>query len=225
MPLEFTSVWLSPCRGITRFQTIGQHTNCSLWCHRLQCCLFQGSMASSICSIQFTMRFTRLLRVSKQLSTYVVCSSVSMARLSLTGSSSSEKCARRKWQPTPCRSADEAPSSRSTNTSWPRPSRATFTNDQRLSTGSCRGASNYEQTASSIELISQRNAATLVPIIQRYIRPDTRIWSDAWAAYAGLNAIGYVHQTVNHTSSLCGSGHWCSYQRYRGSLVDVQVKL
>jgi len=24
------------------------------------------------------------------------------------------------------------------------------------------------------------------------------MWSDEWAAYAGLNAIGYVHQTVNH---------------------------
>jgi len=50
-----------------------------------------------------------------------------------------------------------------------------------------------------IELVPQRDAATLVPTIQRYILPGTRIWSDEWRVYAGLNAIGYVHQTVNHT--------------------------
>lgn len=50
-----------------------------------------------------------------------------------------------------------------------------------------------------MEMVAQRNAATLVPLIQRHILPGTHIWSDEWAAYAGLNNAGYVHQTVNHS--------------------------
>jgi len=39
-----------------------------------------------------------------------------------------------------------------------------------------------------MELVPQRDAATLQPIIQRTIAPGTRIWSDQWAVYNGLNA-------------------------------------
>ena len=45
-----------------------------------------------------------------------------------------------------------------------------------------------------MELVPQRDAATLQPIIQRTIAPGTRIWSDHWAPYYGLNA----RQTVNY---------------------------
>lgn len=50
-----------------------------------------------------------------------------------------------------------------------------------------------------MELVPQRDAATLVPIIQRIILPGSTVWSDEWAAYNQLNALGYVHQTVNHS--------------------------
>ena len=45
-----------------------------------------------------------------------------------------------------------------------------------------------------MELVDLRDAATLVPTIQRYIRPNNHIWSDKWPAYNGC-----VHQTVNHS--------------------------
>ena len=50
-----------------------------------------------------------------------------------------------------------------------------------------------------MELFPCCNANTLVPVIRRHIRPGTRIWSDEWGAYARLNQVGYIHQTVNHS--------------------------
>ena len=57
-----------------------------------------------------------------------------------------------------------------------------------------------------MELVDRRDAATLVPIIQRYIVPGTRIWSDEWPVYNGLNAIGYVHQTQWRRSQVKSGG-------------------
>ena len=50
-----------------------------------------------------------------------------------------------------------------------------------------------------IELVEQRDAATLLPIIQRIVAPGTTIWSDEWAAYGQLSSLGFVHETVNHS--------------------------
>ena len=50
-----------------------------------------------------------------------------------------------------------------------------------------------------MELVPQHDAATLIPIIQRLILPGSTVWSDDWVAYNQLNALGYVHQTVNHS--------------------------
>jgi len=50
-----------------------------------------------------------------------------------------------------------------------------------------------------IELVEQRDAVTLLPIIQRIVTPGTTIWSDEWAAYRQLSSLGFVHETVNHS--------------------------
>ena len=50
-----------------------------------------------------------------------------------------------------------------------------------------------------IELVPDRSAETLLPIIQRIVVPGTEIWSDEWAAYRPLGSLGYRHATVNHS--------------------------
>ena len=52
-----------------------------------------------------------------------------------------------------------------------------------------------------VEIVQQRNAATLLPIIQAHIQPGTIIHSDQWAAYNSVSTLPGVagHQTVNHS--------------------------
>ena len=52
-----------------------------------------------------------------------------------------------------------------------------------------------------MEMVPRRDAATLLPIIQRHVRPGTIIWSDEWAAYRRVQQLPSVstHATVNHS--------------------------
>ena len=43
-----------------------------------------------------------------------------------------------------------------------------------------------------------RDTDTLLPIIQRFIRPGSIIYSDGWGAYHSLSNNGYTHKTVIH---------------------------
>ena len=52
-----------------------------------------------------------------------------------------------------------------------------------------------------MEVVDQRDAATLLPIISDHIVAGTTVWSDMWAAYNGIAALPEVaaHETVNHS--------------------------
>ena len=47
--------------------------------------------------------------------------------------------------------------------------------------------------------VPRRNAAILMPILTRYVRPGTTVVSDLWGAYNMIGAHGYTHDTVNHS--------------------------
>ena len=46
--------------------------------------------------------------------------------------------------------------------------------------------------------VQRRDAATLLPIIQRHVTVGSNIYSDSWRAYDTLNTLGYRHFTVCH---------------------------
>jgi len=45
------------------------------------------------------------------------------------------------------------------------------------------------------------SAATLIPLIIKWIKPGTTIYTDCWKAYSGLKDAGYIHLTVNHSEN------------------------
>ena len=67
--------------------------------------------------------------------------------------------------------------------------------------------------------VDNRSADTLIPLIQRHVYPGSRIYSDSWASYMGLNELGYEHFTVVHKTNF--------KQRYRnvdtGETVDCHT--
>ena len=50
-------------------------------------------------------------------------------------------------------------------------------------------------------MVQSRDAATLLPIIQRHVRPGSIVWSDEWAAYRRVQQLPSVaqHSTINHS--------------------------
>ena len=52
-----------------------------------------------------------------------------------------------------------------------------------------------------MEVVSSRDAATILPIIQTHTAPGTTMHSDQWAAYNRVQSLGNVaiHSSVNHS--------------------------
>ena len=52
-----------------------------------------------------------------------------------------------------------------------------------------------------MQIVPQRNAATLLPIIQEHVAPGTIVHSDEWKAYSKISQLPHVssHEVVNHS--------------------------
>ena len=46
---------------------------------------------------------------------------------------------------------------------------------------------------------NSRSAATLLPLIQRWVLPGSIVYTDEWSGYNSLQASGFSHDTVNHS--------------------------
>ena len=58
---------------------------------------------------------------------------------------------------------------------------------------------NSEPPKCFLVTVSDRTAATLIPIIKGWILPGTKIVSDCWKSYHCLESEGYIHESVNHS--------------------------
>ena len=72
--------------------------------------------------------------------------------------------------------------------------------------GVSRGCGMVERGTGKCVLVAcpnnKRDAATLIPLIQSYVRPGTIIMTDGWRAYSQLPNLGYHHLVVNHSPIL-----------------------
>ena len=61
------------------------------------------------------------------------------------------------------------------------------------------GREKYDKTTTFMVPVHNRKGSTLLPIIQKWIKPGSIIHSDCWKAYSKLSKLGYTHVTVNHS--------------------------
>ena len=59
----------------------------------------------------------------------------------------------------------------------------------------------HKPALGAMQVVAQRDAATLLPLIQQFTKPGTEVWSDEWRAYRNVGTLPNVsrHQTVNHS--------------------------
>ena len=63
------------------------------------------------------------------------------------------------------------------------------------------GAVERKHRKAVLQIVEQRDRATLLPIIKRHVQLGSKLLSDQWGAYMSLNEEGYVHETVNHSEA------------------------
>ena len=55
------------------------------------------------------------------------------------------------------------------------------------------------------EIVEDRSAETLMPLIKKYIKKGSIIHSDCWKSYSSLEKEGYFHLTVKHSEEFVNS--------------------
>ena len=72
--------------------------------------------------------------------------------------------------------------------------------------------------------VEKRDRATLIPLIQRYIKPGSIIFSDSWRLYLTIGELpeNYTHQMVNHSVEYVNSENGCCTNAIEGTWNGVK---
>ena len=86
------------------------------------------------------------------------------------------------------------------------------------------GGIDRDTKESFVVKVDQRNKETLIPLINTFVLPGSKICSDGWKAYTSLESEGYIHGLVNHSiefiSSEDPSNHTQTVERQWKSLKN-----
>ena len=78
-----------------------------------------------------------------------------------------------------------------------------------------------------VQIVNDRTAATLLPIIQAHVCPGTIIHSDMWSAYRRVQTLPNVasHETVNHSIEFVNSVTGTHTQHIESYWNRIKTKL
>ena len=78
-----------------------------------------------------------------------------------------------------------------------------------------------------MEIVAQRDAATLLPIIQQHVANGSTVWSDEWAAYNRIASLPNVsnHGIVNHSIEFVNRTTGVHTQNVESYWNRVKIKL
>lgn len=72
---------------------------------------------------------------------------------------------------------------------------------------------------------NSRNAPTLEALILKHVEPGTTIMTDGWAAYWGLERLGYNHLDVNHSENFVDPTTWATTNKIESQWRSLRRRL
>jgi transposase-like protein len=73
--------------------------------------------------------------------------------------------------------------------------------------------------------VKKRNGETLMPLIKKYVHPESIIHTDKWRGYNGLSSIGFTHYSVNHSKHKVDPLTGAHTNSIEGKWSDLKTKI